>query len=54
MQEDYNKNNPIPKPKPKPKGKAYSLDFSLISAKSRTEFLSRLFDENPNLAQNLT
>ena len=52
MQEDYNKNNP--KPKPKPKGKAYSLDFSLVSAESRTEFLSRLLDENSNLAQNLT
>ena len=48
MQEDYNKT------KPKPKGKAYSLDFSLVSAESRTEFLSRLLDENSTLAQNLT
>ena len=48
MQENYNKS------KPKPKGKAYSLDFSLASAESRTEFLSRLLSENPNLAENLT
>lgn len=50
MQEDYNKT----KPKPKPKGKAYSLDFSLVSAESRTEFLSRLLDENPHLGETLT
>lgn len=50
MQENYNKNNL----KPKPKGKAYSLDFSLVSAESRTEFLSRLLDENPHLGETLT
>lgn len=48
MQEDYNK------PKRRPTGKSYSLDFSLASAESRTEFLSRLLNQNPNLAQNLT
>ena len=57
MEENYSK----PKPKPKPNrtagrttSKPYSLDFSLVSAESRTEFLSRLLDENPNLAENLT
>ena len=48
MQEDYNKL------KRRPTGKPYSLDFSLTSAESRTEFLSRLLSENPNLAENLT
>lgn len=48
MQEDYNK------PKRRTNGKPYSLDFSLASAESRTEFLSRLLNQNPNLTQNLT
>lgn len=48
MQENYNKPNRRPTSKP------YSLDFSLASAESRTEFLSRLLSENPNLAENLT
>ena len=57
MEKNYN----IPKPKPKPNrtagrtaSKPYSLDFSLASAGSRTEFLSRLLSENPNLTENLT
>lgn len=55
MEENYSK----PKPKPnrtagRTTSKPYSLDFSLVSAESRTEFLSRLLDENSNLAQNLT
>ena len=48
MQEDYNK------PKSKSKAKPYSLDFNLVDAQSRTEFLSRLLAENPHLAENLT
>ena len=48
MQENYNK------PGRRTIGKPYSLDFSLASAESRTEFLSRLLSENPNLAENLT
>ena len=48
MQENYNK------PGRRTIGKPYSLDFSLASAESRTEFLSRLLNENPNLTQNLT
>ena len=59
MQEDYNKTKPKPNPKPnrtadRTASKPYSLDFNLISAESRTEFLSRLLNENPNLAENLT
>ena len=48
MQEDYKK------PRGRTSSKPYSLDFSLASAESRTEFLSRLLNQNPNLAQNLT
>lgn len=48
MEENYNR------PKSKPRTKSYSLDFNLISAESRTEFLSRLLDQTPNLAENLT
>ena len=48
MQENYNK------PKRRPTSKPYSLDFSLVSAESRAEFLSRLLDQTPNLAENLT
>ena len=48
MEENYNK------PRRRPASKPYSLDFNLISAESRTEFLSRLLDQTPNLAENLT
>ena len=57
MQEDYNKTKSKPKPNRtagRTASKPYSLDFNLISAESRTEFLSRLLSENPNLAENLT
>lgn len=48
MEENYNK------PKRRPTSKPYSLDFSLVSAESRAEFLSRLLDQTPNLAESLT
>lgn len=57
MQEDYNKTKSKPKPNRtagRTASKPYSLDFSLTSAESRTQFLSRLLSENPNLAENLT
>lgn len=48
MEENYNK------PRRRPASKPYSLDFNLISAESRTEFLSRLLSETPNLGETLT
>lgn len=52
MEENYRK--PKPKPKGRTASKPYSLDFSLISAESRAEFLSRLLDQTPNLGETLT
>lgn len=50
------KKNPNPNLSPAPNGPCgkYKLDFGLSGAQSRTEFLARLLNENPQLSAQLT